>query len=398
MNNNIFKRTLAILLAIITIFSASIFPASAEKKELKTYQLPEVHSYSYYYHNGIHAPLLTDFLDAAKKLNRAVVCLTGITIFDEDTLDFTADGFADEILKILAEESFADGYEFANGLPMPNKSSQMVIDILKIDVPSKVDELESKIRECNKNGETVKSLMFLVYQTYLKQVQSVYVYDQKINDTTYQMICEMTYKYGGTERYELDFYYDTEKQLYYSGNDTGLFGLGFHFDLRTNTLYATVHPWQRNFGFCLTYDLLANIIVMDYDTERVKFTYGGKDWMIQFWKGRYFVCPGAEVGIYNRDEKKFGTIYNCANDDELMNMYLELYHEDELIFSEGPMMHWWITGFDLNDKYYLPESLTSKGFIDFPSEEMANLFMKSAKKKLRLKTSQEGVRVSFEFK
>ncbi len=390
------KRIISVLVVVITVFSSSVLPASAKKEEKSSRGIT---TYSERYHDGVTAPLLSDFLlDITKKINVLTCIFAGMKVFDEDKLEFAAEGFADDIIKELAETTFIDGYDLADNIPLVNKSAQRIIKVFRIDLDSEIPALNEKIGECNEKGETVKAFLYMLFQTYLKQVISVHVYEKQINDTTYQMICESTYKYGGTETYELDFYYDTEKQLYYSESDSGLFNLGFHFDVSTKTLFGTVHPWQRNFGFRLIYDILANIIVMDYDTERIKFTYDGKDWMIQLWKGRYFVCPGAEIGIYNRDKKKIGSYYDCAADDELMNMYMELYHEDELIFTQGPMMHWWLTGFNFNTKYYLPESLTLKGTIEFPSKEMADLFTKAASKKRKIKVKQEDVKVSFEFK
>lgn len=399
--NKILRKIIATLLAIIMTFSVIAIPASAGTADSKTFTATEssaLRTYGDKYHNGIISPPITDFFFIFDYINTIAKVLTGIPLFDGETLEFAAEGFIDDTLKDLAETTFFDGYDFFNSIPLPNSSAQRIIDLFNIDVPTMADELEVKIREHNANGETLKVLLLTFFQAYLKQITSLHVYEKKVDDTTYQLICDMTYKYGGTETYDLDFYYDTEKQLFYNKANRGLFKLGFNFDLTTNTLYSSVNSWQRNFGFCLTYDFIANIIIMDYETVRVKFSYGGKDWMFQFWKGRYFVCPGGELGIYTRPESRIGTIYNCAADEDMMNMSIEIYHDNELIFKEGPMKHWWITGFNIGDRYYLPESLLMKGTIEFPNEEMASLFINAASRKRQLTVSRDACLVSYEFK
>lgn len=401
--NTILKKTTAVLMALIMIFSIAVIPTSAEEPADSaaavnlTGSNPFSFGYSYRYHNGYDIPSLNDILfKPFDSINKVTETLLGIKVFNSDRLEFSAEGFVDDIFTDMAECSFFDGYAFADRLPMPNKSSQLIVDLFDIDVPKTADELEVKIREHNANGEPIKAYALIFIQAYLKQITTLHVYERQVNDTTYQLVCDMTYKHGGTETYNIDLYYDTEKQIYYSSNDTGLFDLGFNFDLNSHTLYSTVNSWQKQFGFCLAYDFIANIVIMDYNTERVKFTYNDKEWMIQFWKGRYVIVPGGEVGIYNRPVDSFGSYYNCATQD-LMNMSIELYHEDELLFTNGPMMHWWITGFRIGEKWYLPESLTMKGIIEFPTEEMATLFTQAASKHIRLTIEQDGALIHYTF-
>lgn len=394
------KKFTAILLVIITIFSAAVIPSAAKKAEntSEISQITKIRSYDDRYHNGFISPSINGFLKIFDCFNLITRILTGFPIFDKNKLTFTADGFVGATLTELAETSFFNGYEFAGNVPLTVDSSERIIKLFRIDMETVVPQLQSEVDDIYRSGDTFKFVVAELLLIYLRQLKEVDVHEEKISDTVYRVCADIVYNYGGTDHMNLDFYYDTEKQLFYSGSGKGIFDLGFNVDTSTYTLTSVVNSWQRRFGFCLAYDFIANIIIMDYDTERVKFTYGGKDWMIQFWKGRYFVCPGAEIGIYNRDEKEIGSYYDCASDDELMNMSLELYHDDELIFSEGPMMHWWLTGFNIGEKYYLPESLMIKGFIEFPSEEMASLFTQSAQKHERMSVEQDGVKVSYQFK
>ena len=127
------------------------------------------------------------------------------------------------------------------------------------------------------------------------------------------------------------------------------------------------------------YDLGANLIDFSIDTCRLKFTYGDKDYMIQIWKGQYgMVLLGAEIGVYNRvPGEELGTFYNCATDDQLMDMTMKLSHKDTVLLDLGPQKHWWINGFKLNGMSYVPESLTLEFSIKMPDMEMVNAFVEA---------------------
>ena len=424
------KKITALLLIIATILSFTILPIWAEDAEpvnpdtsvtealdgetdiippedaedaVNATELTRSHldtpfnfGYVYRYHNGYDIPSVTAFIDFFENINKITRTLMGFEIFNSEKLQFTAEGFIDELFRDVAESSFFDGYAAAQNFPLPNKSTQLIIDLFDIDVFKTADELEVKIGEHRANGETLQEIALILLKACLKQLTAIHVSERKINDTTYQVVCDMTYKYGGTESYGIDVYYDTEKQIFYNINDQGFMNIGFNYNAKEQILYGTADSWQQRFGFRLLYDFIANITVMSYNTERVKFTYDNKEWMIQFWKGRYVVAPGGEVGIYNRAVGSKGSYYDCAVNDQ-MKMSIELYHEEELLFTNGPMEHWWITGFQVGKKFYLPESLTMKGIIEFPSEEMATAFTQAAQSHKRLTIEQNGANINYTF-
>ena len=184
-------------------------------------------------------------------------------------------------------------------------------------------------------------------------------------------------------------FYDGQKEVMYPGlyintvtgeasgkTNSGMIDLGFNCQIPELVVYATVGAWQRYLGFMLLYDILANSSpLFNYYTRRLKFDYNNKEWMIQIWKGNYaLLTNGAEVGVYNREPGSKGTYYNCASDDELMNMTLQLYHGEDQLFSIGPMKHWWMNGFKLTKTIYQPKDLTMKFSIDMPDEEMLSAF------------------------
>ncbi len=114
---------------------------------------------------------------------------------------------------------------------------------------------------------------------------------------------------------------------------------------------------QRKFGYNKFYDFGANLIDFSIDTVRIKFTYAGKPYMIQMWKGQYISgdigTVGGEVGIYTRDPKKAYTAshYDCAAESDWLNCEMTIFWDDDgdgvytPQFTRKYATHWWETGY-----------------------------------------------------
>ncbi|MCQ2472402.1 MAG: DUF4474 domain-containing protein [Clostridia bacterium] len=179
----------------------------------------------------------------------------------------------------------------------------------------------------------------------------------------------------------LKWYVDKDGYLTTEG-DKGVLGFGYSFT--ENCFYATGNAWQRNFGYTKLYDKVSELMVISYDTLRIYFNYKGKDWMVQLWKGQYgFVLEGAEVGVYNRPEGvKVGTFYNCAKDNERLEISLSLYDKGRKLFTRKPQQSWWMTGFvpgqlgvGAGVGSLLTQLLTAKISITLKDEEMTEAFV-----------------------
>ncbi len=113
--------------------------------------------------------------------------------------------------------------------------------------------------------------------------------------------------------------------------------------------------WQYNFGFGKIYDFVSPYILLEYDYIRIFFTYEGKDWMLQMWKGQYgLVFYGGEIGIYTRAHSEDGinewTMFDCPAQQDWLKMEMTLWHEDlngnwNREFSRPYDYYWWCTGF-----------------------------------------------------
>ena len=77
---------------------------------------------------------------------------------------------------------------------------------------------------------------------------------------------------------------------------------GFAYDRKEDIFYSLMDCWQREMGYCQLYDEGSSLFNMVMHCEPVRFSYAGKRWMIELWKGQYGITTGAEVGIYNTDQ------------------------------------------------------------------------------------------------
>jgi hypothetical protein len=157
-----------------------------------------------------------------------------------------------------------------------------------------------------------------------------------------------------------------------------LIAAGFAYDETQGIFYTPLYPWQRYFGYNVGFDMAAPLTGMIFDTERLEFTYGGKEWMIQLWKGQYGITAGAEVGLYTRAP---GTAiqYDCADDEDLIKMQFDFYNQGKYVFSRGPEKHWWLTGFKVFH-VGIPFTISMDITLKFTDNAMASAFLTSLKK------------------
>lgn len=159
---------------------------------------------------------------------------------------------------------------------------------------------------------------------------------------------------------------------------------GFAYEPSQDIFYSLMDCWQRNFGYCRLYDEATATFSMIIDCEPIYFKYGGKKWLIEFWKGQYGMTTGGEVGIYNTTGPEInipgifnGTFYNCVKDEERINMSFAFRKNGNLIFTRSGY-HWWLTGFKLGE-FSQPSELTMDIILDLYDRQMADAFVKGLK-------------------
>lgn len=175
------------------------------------------------------------------------------------------------------------------------------------------------------------------------------------------------------------FHPTPDKLAQQSQLNSDLESAGFAYDLKDDLFYSRMDCWQREVGYCKLYDEGAALFNMIMDCEPVTFSYAGKRWLIELWKGQYGITTGAEIGIYNttrediNSEKFKGTFYETISNQEMLPMSFVLRKNGKVLFRRKAV-HWWITGFKLGE-FSSVDSLTMDAKIIFPNQEMRNAFV-----------------------
>lgn len=172
--------------------------------------------------------------------------------------------------------------------------------------------------------------------------------------------------------------YDKNTGEIYSVDNNGILGSGYDFNVKTYTVTTPVDVWMRNAGYTVLFDIVGNMGFINCDTARIKFEYGGKYWMFQLWKGNYAfdLLNGGEIGIYNKTDKN-SIMYDCASDDEMLNMSLKVLHGDETVIDMERQLHWWLCGMRFG-KTISPDELTLCATVEFDDLQMMNCFVEAA--------------------
>ena len=162
--------------------------------------------------------------------------------------------------------------------------------------------------------------------------------------------------------------------------DRVLARLGYAYDADQAIFCSTMHAWQRNFGYCRLYDEAAPLLSMIIDCEPISFSYRGKRWLIQFWKGQYALTAGCEIGVYMTGEPDMdipgvfsGPFYSAAGDADLLQLSFTLYRRGKILMSREAK-HWWLTGFILGE-FAEPGDLAMYITVTLKDETMRHAFV-----------------------
>ncbi|MFU0826157.1 MAG: hypothetical protein ACFWTJ_01275 [Lachnoclostridium sp.] len=161
-------------------------------------------------------------------------------------------------------------------------------------------------------------------------------------------------------------------------NDLKPFGFAYYPD--QDYFYSIMRGWQSEVGYCQAYDEGAAALSMIIDCEPIYFKYGGKKWLIEFWKGQYGMTTGCEIGIYNTTGPNLnipgffnGTFYFCAEEKDYLPLAFVLKKNGKELFHRKEL-HWWLTGFRLGE-FSWPSELTVDYEITLKDEEMLDAFI-----------------------
>lgn len=155
---------------------------------------------------------------------------------------------------------------------------------------------------------------------------------------------------------------------------------GYEYDPSRDIFVTKMNSWQREVGYCRLYDEACPALSLIVDTEPIYFDYKGKHWMIQFWKGQYYLNTGCEIGVYNTTKPEIdipelftGNFYDCVSKEDMLDMAFTLYKNGEMLFYREEK-HWWLTGFKTGE-FSEPEELSVRFRITFKDPEMCQSFI-----------------------
>ena len=374
------KKRIISLLLIISILLTGIIPAGASfRKAEETPKtgyclIDKIENEGF---PAIESSLIFKILKAFRTITGV---LTG-TIFTQKNLDITADEVITDLCKYVADGTVIDINEALEEIPDIQNGLRLLTNIIPVetaDIRTYLYDIKDKKLE---EGDYTGAAFCHMLGVGLSVIEKAEIYGEMLEEeegNVIQVKVDVTLKDGTVDTFDSPLYINLDTGLAYGRDDGGMLSLGFNFNVYDLVAYATIHSWQRDFGFCLGYDILCYILPFyNYRTRRFKFEYGGKEWMVQIWKGAYILANGSEVGLYNRDKGSFGTYYNCVTDEEMVNMSMTLRHNDDILVEMPEQLHWWINGFKLGKRLYHPYSLTLNFTIEMYDEEMLKAFTDS---------------------
>jgi len=171
--------------------------------------------------------------------------------------------------------------------------------------------------------------------------------------------------------------YDANTGIMASENGTGILGTGYEYGVDQQMLRTAPNGWNGLLGFNRLYDMLTPLIFFFLETQRIQFSYQGKDWMIQIWKGFYTMSNGAEIGIY---EKPAGRPFHWDASDTMLDMSMKVYQGEQLYLDFGTQHTWWAGGFSYASPIYkqvAPKRIRLTGTITFEDPGMRDAFWES---------------------
>lgn len=292
--------------------------------------------------------------------------------------DITIDDYIKEISEEICAESGLDLALIAANIPDINVLAKRLGQKYEINVTEFREARYKKADEYLANGNDIMASVCHTIGAYMSVIEKLEIYTVKTDDPDVcKVMLYLEYSDNTTETHDAGLLINRKTGECYNEKGTGMFGSGYNFNIKEMVVYTTVDCWMRNFGFCMLYDVLANSMPISYSyvTRRFKFEYDGLEWMVQLWKGNYFISNGGEVGLYSRQPGEYKTsFYNCATPEQELDMSLQILAGDKLLVNRPLQRHWWQSGFHISNRRYLPSVLTLKTTIVMPDEGMLEAF------------------------
>ncbi len=370
-----FKKAVSLILVLALSISIAV-PVSAKQKSLPENPGEYMEMLRQEGYAALSADVIVDVLQQIS----TIISLFTFGKKEVGVLDINFDRFSSEILLYILEKSGFDIQKVLQNIPDVFVPVDIAVEALRIDTTAFREEMYRRKDECDKRGDGTIGMIYHLLGAYFSIIKECYVFTETTDtEDVYELFVKLVYKDGTSETVSPGILVNVKTGECTNKDDSGMLGVGFNFSLSEMVLYATVECWMRDFGFCLLYDVVANLmpVIYRYNTRRFKFDYDGLQWMVQVWKGNYFVANGGEVGLYYREPRLYGSYYDCAENDKMLPMEMQVCHGDKVLVNRSLKEHWWINGFNLSGTMYLPETITLKFSMIMSDKEMLDAFCES---------------------
>ena len=193
--------------------------------------------------------------------------------------------------------------------------------------------------------------------------------------------------------------YDAAAGTLLSENGEGIMNIGYEYDIGQQMLLGAPNGWNRDLGYYNFFDTIAPLVLFQLETLRFPFTYDGRDWVVWFWKGRYAVGNGGEIGLYE-NPSGWPLHWDASGTEPVITM--QVYQGDELYVDYGPSRTWWAAGISYAKPFYrqLPANqLRMTGTLAFEDPGLLDAFMASFEenKNDKIAGSAEGLVFTFDW-
>ena len=368
------RRVLSLLLAVVLLFTASCPAMAAPAARSDSL----VEGYAQEVRAAADRDSTAQYYRFLRRVRFFFRLLTGQLIFPDKNFNVTLDERLTDYCDYICENANLDIVRILTNLPDSNRPAELLVKTFRIDTAEMRRQLNEKSGEYWGKGNFVLGGVYLFLAKYFSIMDNCEVLSVETDEANvHEVVLRLTYRDGGQEELRPGIFINSVTGEAYNRDGTGLVGTGFNCSIYDLLVYTPVNAWMRNFGFMLFYDLFVYASpdwMWKYETRRFKFDYDGREWMIQIWKGNYLVTNGGEIGIYNREKYRAGTYYDCAKDEDMLDIALTVRHGDDVILSLPRVRHWWRNGFKMGKTLYDPKSLTLEGEIVMRDEAMRDAF------------------------
>jgi len=194
--------------------------------------------------------------------------------------------------------------------------------------------------------------------------------------------------------------FDAKNGTIMADDGRGIIGIGYDYDIKNQTLLTSPKSWHTDMGFNPFFDMGAWLLGFYLNTERVRFQYNGRDYMLQLWKGLYWGLNGCEIGLY---EKEPGNSVFYDTSETMLEISMQVYQGGELYLDYGPAPTWWAGGFrhakPIFEQLTAP-NLRMAGTIRFEEKGMLDAFLAAFEKDkpADMTGSADGLLFTFDWK